>query len=306
MARGNKTPVKWTEATIRDAAAKCVSRSDFKENFPVACKRAREIGILDEIQPRATVSWNESLLRKEAAKYQMRSHFEKGSHGAFKAMSRFPGLLDEVLPAEGEYDYETCLAAALTCENRESFRSQFGGMYSWVHRNRKDLLITAFGENVIWDDDAIRAVASKYQYRNDFFLGNRGAYIAAWRRGMLDELLPEFREGGSDNDAIYIWRAVGQYFNGEPVYKIGVTSARLGTHRIERVAGRVGFEHAVVCCQQVACRATDLEKRLLMLGDNPGFVGFDGATEFRAMSDAVLWVALGLISEVAVKEKCNG
>ena len=99
----------------------------------------------------------------------------------------------------------------------------------------------------------------------------------------------------SDNDAIYIWRAVGEYFNGNPVYKIGVTSARLETKRIKQCAAAAGFEFDLICCEPVQGKASELEKKLHILGENPGYTGIDGATEFRALSDSALYAAVSLI-----------
>lgn len=103
----------------------------------------------------------------------------------------------------------------------------------------------------------------------------------------------------TDNDTIYIWRAVGQYFNGNPVFKIGITSRRCGFDRIEKVARKWGFEFDVVCCEFVNGRATDIEKILHTLGDDPKFVGADGWSEFRAFDEDTLRAALLIVKSNA-------
>lgn len=145
-------------------------------------------------------------------------------------------------------------------------------------------------------DEAVIAEGQKYATRKEFERGCESAYQVACKRKLIDKI--GFAENNlpSDDDAIYIWRAVGQYFNGEAVYKIGVTSARLGKTRIERVAKGARFDFEVICCTPVVCKASSLEKRLLVLGDDPCFIGIDGATEFRALSDSALWLALGIIN----------
>ena len=103
----------------------------------------------------------------------------------------------------------------------------------------------------------------------------------------------------TDNDTIYIWRAVGQYFNGNPVFKVGITSRRCGFDRIEKVARKWGFDFEVVCCEFVNGRATDIEKILHTLGDDPKFVGVDGWSEFRAFDEDTLRAALLIVKSNA-------
>jgi hypothetical protein len=99
----------------------------------------------------------------------------------------------------------------------------------------------------------------------------------------------------SDNDAIYIWKAIGQYFNGEQVYKVGVTSSRLGDLRIKHVAKKIGIEYEIVTLRKVSGSAQALESKLMDHGFHPGYAGHDGATEFRAFTDSDLQSVLDQI-----------
>jgi Protein of unknown function (DUF723) len=92
----------------------------------------------------------------------------------------------------------------------------------------------------------------------------------------------------SDNDAIYIWKAIGQFFNGVQLYKIGVTSSRLEDKRIKLVAKKIRMEFEIITLRAVPGSAQYLESRLLTAGLDPQFMGFDGATEFRALTDETL------------------
>jgi hypothetical protein len=53
---------------------------------------------------------------------------------------------------------------------------------------------------------------------------------------------------------------------------------------------------------QVCGKATGVEDRLLLLGDDPQFLGFNGSTEFRALSDAELQQALAVINDVTIEK----
>ena len=99
----------------------------------------------------------------------------------------------------------------------------------------------------------------------------------------------------SDKDAVYIWRAVNERYNGNPVYKIGITSARLGKQRIIEGAWSSGSKAKLVIMAHAPGKAVDIETKLLDMGDNPGYSGFCGSTEFRALSDSELNKALSII-----------
>ncbi|MEY3359581.1 MAG: hypothetical protein RI923_841 [Pseudomonadota bacterium] len=98
----------------------------------------------------------------------------------------------------------------------------------------------------------------------------------------------------TDNDAIYIWKAVGQFYNGEQIYKIGYTSMRLAEERIAFVANKAKFSYEVIIIRNIG-EASKIEKELLELGESPQYVGHNGASEFRALSSADLDKALKII-----------
>lgn len=101
----------------------------------------------------------------------------------------------------------------------------------------------------------------------------------------------------SDNDAVYIWKAVGQYFNGVQLYKVGVTSSRLNDKRIRLVAKKIRMDYEIITLRPVPGSAQYLESKLMRTGMDPQFTGFDGATEFRAFTDEALTKALAMIQD---------
>lgn len=88
----------------------------------------------------------------------------------------------------------------------------------------------------------------------------------------------------SDNDVIYVWRAKNIYFNGLEVYKIGITSQRLGESRVKKVSFSSGFENEVLLFRN-SKKAKLLESKMLQFGVFPDFEKFDGRTEFRALNE---------------------
>jgi hypothetical protein len=140
--------------------------------------------------------------------------------------------------------------------------------------------------------------ALKYMNRRAFSLGNSSAYHGADVNGWLDEICAHMDfNPSSDSDAVYIWKAIGQTFNGLQVYKFGITSSRLQDRRVSEVAQKANMEFELIILSKVSVNAVEIESKLLNLGFNPRYTGFNGASEFRALTDDELNVAVDLIKE---------
>lgn len=239
--------------------------------------------------------WTEETVRKVASNYKTTSAFCKGSPGAYKWAVR-NNLIHHLFAPVKHWTEEEIRDEAGKYKTASDFQKGSAGAYDAANRLRihGDLGFLRPKTAYKWSEEAVRKEARKYLTKKEFEIGARGASERARKIGIIDDL--GFADSGpTDNDAIYIWRVVGEYFNGHPVYKIGVTSARLGTRRIVQVGRAAGFEVDLICCEPVQCKATDLEKKLLILGKSPGYKGFDGAREFRALSDSALYVAVTLV-----------
>jgi len=148
-----------------------------------------------------------------------------------------------------------------------------------------------------WTEEKLIADALKYKTRNEWKRESNCAYQAALKRDLLDVCCGHMESAGStDNDAVYIWKAIGQFYNGNQVYKIGVTSARLGEIRVLQCANEADFDAEIVILANVNGKATEVEKSLLAIGADPKYVGFNGASEFRAMTAAQLNRAIDIIN----------
>ena len=247
------------------------------------------------------VKWTDEAVLAEGRKYASRKEFSINAGGVYNAARR-RNLLNQLYPpvrSDWSKD-DDVLAEGRKYASRKEFQVNSGSAYRAARR--RDLLDQLYPntrDTSVWgDDEAVLAEGRKYGSRRDFQRDSNGLYQVALRRNLLDLIDWPEENATSDNDAIYIWRAVGQHYNGNPVYKIGVTSARLGTERIETVARRSGFEYDLICCEPVTCKATDLERKLHLLGEDPKLTGFDGCTEFRALSDSALYAAISMICSV--------
>lgn len=293
-----KTPTKWTDEAVLAEGRKYASRMEFKKGSQSPYIIARKRGLLDQLYPSKNMIWTDEALLAEGRKYASRVEFKKANPGAeFTARAR--NLLDQLYPNNRSRfrTDEELLAEGRKYSSRSELERKAKTAYQRLYRRGilDQLGFEPSNRNWSKDEDVI-AEGRKYARRSHFAYGSRGAYKAATARNLLD-LIDWQDKGWSDNDAIYIWRAVGQHYNGHPVYKIGVTSARLGTVRVEHVGDKSGFEVDLICCEPVQCKATDLEKELLIIGENPGYTGFDGCTEFRALSPASLHAAITIIRQ---------
>ena len=193
--------------------------------------------------------WTVDALKAEALKYTSRQEFQQKNGAAYKAAGekqcrdlvcahmvsmRFP---------KGHWTREKLMEEALKYDNKVDFRKKSN--VAFLTASRKKLLdqicihmVAGKLPNGHWLNKAnCAAEALKYSNRRAFSLSNSSAYHGADTNGWLDEICAHMDfNPSSDDDAVYIWRAVDQSFNGYPVYKFGTTSARLDRRRISEVA----------------------------------------------------------------------
>lgn len=94
----SKKLVRPTQNQIREAAAGCQFKTQFREKFPRHYREARELGILKEVTEHMEDKrrkWTDARLAEEALKYSSRSDFSKQASSAY-ATARERGLLDQI------------------------------------------------------------------------------------------------------------------------------------------------------------------------------------------------------------------
>jgi hypothetical protein len=134
-----------------------------------------------------------------------------------------------------------------------------------------------------WDLKSVAEEALKFNYREEFRVGAAGAAQWAVRNGVWDTVCAHMDLASkSDYDCVYIWKPEG--FG--DLYKVGVTSKRLRTKRIEYVAGNNGMNVELLYMKHSPDALTK-EKEMLSLGRAAKLSrDFDGFSEFRHFSDA--------------------
>ncbi len=145
----------------------------------------------------------------------------------------------------------------------------------------------------VWTKEMLIALVKKEGIKSveEFCRKHVGAASSAYYHGFMDDISDAAgfdRNARTDADVTYLWGTDAVY-NGKRVYKSGVTSSRLGDQRMREVAAAGGFVYEpIAVCKTKPRQAYRLEKKVLRLGDNPGYGGFNGASEFRALSDSEL------------------
>jgi len=249
--------------------------------------------------------WTDEALIEDAARFSSRTEWQRESGAAYRAAWR-RNLLD-VCCAGMRQGYtswtdDMLIADAARFETRGEWKRESSSAYTIaLRRNLLDVCCAGMRQvYASWTDEMLIADASRFETRSEWQRESKPAYQAAQHRNLLDVCCAGMeRAGGTDNDAIYIWRAIGETFNGMSIYKIGLTSARLGTQRIEQVCRRGDMQAEIIILAQVTGLASQLEAQLLTIGTNPGFSSFNGSSEFRAMTDEQLAQAVRLVSEAA-------
>jgi hypothetical protein len=313
MTRFTKPKGYWTKERCREAAAKCRTVADFQRKYPSAYLAAKRGGWRDELFTHMVdgrEKWTEESLTEEAKKYSSKVQFQKENAAAFAAALRrgrdvFDSVcrhMPEVKKENGYWTEERLREEALKYKTRADFARENAGAYAVA--SEQGLIASICGHmdwlHKPWTNDELRDEALKYETRGEFQIKSIGAYSTAKRRGLLDEICDhmEFAASCSDNNVVYIWRHIGARFNRRKVYKIGITSARLGDRRINLCRSRNGMEHEVVILSEVKGKASDIEKQILQMGIDPEYPPeVDGYTEFRAFTAKELERATRLIEQ---------
>ncbi len=153
----------------------------------------------------------------------------------------------------------------------------------WREDNREEII----RKNKIWQEENKE---SQIEKRKLYYWENREELLEknkVWYQKKREEYFAEhghYPPVKTDNNMLYIWEAVGESWNDMPIFKIGMTSERLGEQRIHSVARKANMTAKLLLLIQVGDeKASSLEWRIHnMLETTPDVGDIDGKTEFRA------------------------
>lgn len=304
----------WNFESLRAEALKYSSRREFQLQNGSAYNASGVLKIREVIcahmvnDKKPNGYWNRERCKEEALKYKTRMDFGDSNGAAYNASKRLKILeevcahMEQIKYPKGHWTIENLHAEALKYENKVDFRKKSNPAFLTASRKKILDQICSHMEagklpNGYWmTKENCAKEALKYTNRRAFSLGNSSAYHGADVSGWLDEICDHMDfNPSSDSDAIYIWKAIGQTFNGLQVYKFGITSSRLDDRRINEVAKKASMKFEVILLAKVSINAVEIETQLLKLGFNPKYVGFNGSSEFRSLTVEELDLATKLI-----------
>jgi len=202
-----------------------------------------------------------------------------------------------------KYTKEFIIQQAQPYTSRKLFKEECSNLYAYaINRGwLQDVLGHIKSRKSKWSREAAMLEAKKYNTREDFKRGCESAY------DILRKNYPESREeayahmefaSNTDNNAVYIWRVIGM----NNVYKIGMTSCRLGRVRIDYVAKESNLEADIILLIKVG-NGLKVEKEMMKIGVQYEFGRkFSGSTEFRTLTDDELNQVIDIAQKGAIDE----
>lgn len=121
-----------------------------------------------------------------------------------------------------------------------------------------ELYPTENGYHRKWTAETLAEEAQKYSTKTELYRANASAYQTARRLGVLDEICAHMKPAQkSDYDVVYIAKVPGT-----DIYKVGLTSKRLGLQRLEQIKPKVELV-TMVCFNK---HIYEIEQALLRIG----------------------------------------
>jgi hypothetical protein len=146
-----------------------------------------------------------------------------------------------------------------------------------------------------WTLECLLEDAKRFDSISEWMRSNSGAYDAAWRQGVVEQCTAHMQSKGGDNNVVYLWCD-----SLSSVYKIGITSDKLGMKRINMCRSHNKMDPRIVFMLKVD-DARAVESELLKLGTDPELdSSIDGYTEFRKLTNTELGQAVSIAYEAAL------
>ena len=235
-------------------------------------------------------AWTYQLCAESAAGYKGRGAWARDHYAAYKA-ARKNGWIDSIFPTRlkaepKSWDFESCVKSASAFSGKGDWSKAEPSAYqaAWRAGWLDAIFPTRKGRATKWTLDSCMEKAKEYSFQKQWQQEHPPSFYAAYRGGWLEHCTSHMRESPrspSDNDCIYIWRS-----QVPSVYKVGVTSKRLGTERISICASRSSMSCEEVILLEPVRDARQVEKHILSIGvPFTGALG-DGRTEFRVFSES--------------------
>ena len=224
--------------------------------------------------------WNKDLLKGIAKQFSSRSEFADGNKPAYEA-SRLMGLLDDWFGYKlNQWTENKIREESTRYNNRTDFAKASGSAYNAARR--LGILSSLFESQLkSWNRDTITAVAKNCENKKQMKRKYASAYNAALRLNMIDELFVN-QISINTRDCVYLWSVKEEL----GLYKVGITSEKMGEYRIHQVAREANVTPQIVFLCNVGYEAAKkIENSMKKIGKPYKFSKkFYGYSEFRYMT----------------------
>jgi hypothetical protein len=224
--------------------------------------------------------WDKDSIRQIAKAFSSRSEFAAKNKPAYEAARLFR-MLPELFGLKlNQWDKQLIKQESTKYKTRTEFAKASSSAYNAARRLKIiDQLYPSLLKS--WTEDEVRKIAKTCSNKKDLKRKCATAYNAALRLNIIDDLF-ENQPQVAERDCVYLWSV-----KDEPgLYKVGITSHKMGEYRINQVAKESRFLPQLVFLVKVGYEnAKTIERRMKQLGTPYKFSKkFYGHSEFRYMS----------------------
>lgn len=197
---------------IKASAATYASRAAWLRGDPSAYNAAKRRGLMDEVckhMPCTPRKLTLDALKASAAPFKHRIDWIKADKSAY-ACARKRGVLDVVcahmtpkLPANSGLTLEDCKASAARFNRRRAWHMADGAAYrcaranGWLDECCAHMAKERY--NLKWTRETLAASAKRYSTKTAWHREAKGAYGAAKRLGIFEEVTAHMEEGADDS-----------------------------------------------------------------------------------------------------------
>jgi hypothetical protein len=301
----------WNLETLTAAALKYKTKQDFRNAEPVSMSAAYRLKVINKIgahweKPLRLIEVPRSDIETAAQKCKTRSEFQY-QHSRMHDAAKKQGILKEIyalyipeLRKDSWSARSACQAAKLYKTRKEFQYGSHRGAYQWLRRAGQLDVACKHMPTIrrFQTDEQLIEIARRYKTVTDLLNADPGVRSAICKRGIdvlaYAHMVAADTDTTSDYDAVYLWES-NFIYKGLKVYKIGITSHRLGDARIQKVAKAAGMKAKVLRLTKTKSNALIVERELKRIGQRPSLEWFNGYKEFRAMTPVELRQALQII-----------
>ena len=297
---------------VHEEALKYETRGEFRSESNKAYQAAKKRGMLDEVCNHMAkvvpVFWSVELIKIEALEYKYRGEFRSNNASAYNAAIRL-GILDEVCSHMGtkltKWTKKMIQVEALKYYGRGDFKDGSCGAYR-AARERSILdsicahMTTKY---TVWTKEMLHNEALKYDDFGELRSKSKTAYNLIVRRGLVGEACSHMTKdrNQTDNDCLYVWQ-----IEDTNIYKIGITSMKLGFERIQRVANKHNVKSVITALIKVD-DAKKIEKELheVYQATQDLIIEGDGFSEFKTLTRTELIEILDYLNQEKIEGVLN-